>query len=727
MIVLLSALTGGLAYTKLQALNAEIDAIVNVSAKRANLAQEVRAHVLLDIRAEKNMILETTDAGTAERAGELLKEREAVSATVEQARTLASPRGQAVLDRFSEAFKTQQELQDRVKEFASLHTSARTMQLINSAGAPALKEALDSLGALIGQEQAIESPERMATIVNLGRLQAAIGQLWSRPTTVLALSSSEIPSFLKETNDQVAQLREALDGMKRAVEATGASVPFAAFSERLDKWLSIYDQIIATASKDGTNQAIGLSTSDGRKAVAEMTSAVDEFLGFQQQDMNEAAATAASTYETSRWILIAAVVASLVIAVGSGLWISLNIGRGLGRAVALANAVAIGDLSQKVTATGDDEIKDLIDALNVMTENLNATATVADAIAKGDLTVEAKRRSDEDRLGIALESMLEKLRLIVTQAMTAAQNVSSGSQELSSSSEQLSQGATEQASSAEEASASMEEMAANVKQNAENAGTTEKIARQSAKDAEASGVAVGRAVEAMQTIAEKITIVQEIARQTDLLALNAAVEAARAGEHGKGFAVVASEVRKLAERSQAAAAEISTLSSSTVKVAQEAGSMLARLVPDIRRTAELVEEITAACREQDVGSSQINQAIQQLDQVTQQNASASEEVSATSEELAAQAEQLQSTISFFRIGDEPARPAATPARHSGGKAAVAGLKATGAKMAAADERSRGRAQQPTSTKQASRGASRGGFALKLSNEADALDAEFTRS
>jgi methyl-accepting chemotaxis protein len=152
----------------------------------------------------------------------------------------------------------------------------------------------------------------------------------------------------------------------------------------------------------------------------------------------------------------------------------------------------------------------------------------------------------------------------------------------------------------------------------------------------------------MQTIAGKITIVQEIARQTDLLALNAAVEAARAGEHGRGFAVVASEVRRLAERSQTAATEISAVSSQTVKAAREAGDMLVRLVPDIRKTADLVTEISAACREQDVGAEQINQAIQQLDKVTQQNASASEQMSATSEELAAQAEQLQASIGYFR-------------------------------------------------------------------------------
>jgi methyl-accepting chemotaxis protein len=292
---------------------------------------------------------------------------------------------------------------------------------------------------------------------------------------------------------------------------------------------------------------------------------------------------------------------------------------------------------------------------------------MADEIAAGNLMVQPKPLSEKDKLGLALESMVERLRGVVGDAIAAANNVSSGSQELSATSEQMSQGATEQASAAEQASASMEEMASNIKQNADNAAQTEKISKQSAKDAEASGTAVNKAVDAMQTIAEKITIVQEIARQTDLLALNAAVEAARAGEHGKGFAVVASEVRKLAERSQTAATEISTLSSDTVRAARTAGEMLEKLVPNIHKTAELVAEISAACREQDIGASQINEAIQQLDKVTQQNSAASEEMSATSEELASQAEELQSSIAYFRtdhssVGHAPSKPVASSPR-----------------------------------------------------------------
>jgi methyl-accepting chemotaxis protein len=192
---------------------------------------------------------------------------------------------------------------------------------------------------------------------------------------------------------------------------------------------------------------------------------------------------------------------------------------------------------------------------------------------------------------------------------------------------------------------------------------TEKISIKSSIDAKEGGKAVVETVAAMKEIATKISIIEEIARQTNLLALNAAIEAARAGEHGKGFAVVASEVRKLAERSQSAAGEISTLSTRSVAIAEQAGEMLTKMVPDIQKTSELVQEITASSKEQDTGAEQINKAIQQLDQVIQQNASASEEMASTSEELSSQAEQLQDSISFFNIGSAGGRrPSAAAAR-----------------------------------------------------------------
>jgi methyl-accepting chemotaxis protein len=230
----------------------------------------------------------------------------------------------------------------------------------------------------------------------------------------------------------------------------------------------------------------------------------------------------------------------------------------------------------------------------------------------------------------------------------------------------LNQGATEQAASAEEASSSIEEMVANIRQNADNAMQTEKIAIQSSEKGSEGGTAVQATVAAMQEIAGKIQIVEEIARQTNLLALNAAIEAARAGEHGKGFAVVAAEVRKLAERSQQAAGEISELSSNSVDIAEQAGNMLEIIVPDIQRTAELVQEISAASKEQDAGAEQINQSIQQLDQVIQKNAAATEEMASTSEELSAQAEHLQQMVAVFKLDEhfeledkQPARGASS--------------------------------------------------------------------
>ena len=440
------------------------------------------------------------------------------------------------------------------------------------------------------------------------------------------------------------------------------------------------DQIRALMISGAADQAERLSNTEARQIANELDAAVDELIKLSKQQLNDADAAADASYASTSTIMIGVAAGAVLIGLVAAFWISITISRGLQRATNAVRQVAEGDLTSTAEITTRDEIGEMLGHVN---------------------------------------AMIERLRDVVADALSASDNVSSGSQELSASSETLSQGATEQASSAEEASASMEEMAANIKQNADNAAQTEKIARQSAKDAEASGEVVGRAVGAMRTIADKISIVQEIARQTDLLALNAAVEAARAGEHGKGFAVVASEVRKLAERSQAAAAEISSLSGETVSVATEAGEMLNRLVPDIRKTAELVSEISAACREQDIGAAQINEAIQQLDKVTQQNAGASEEMSATSEELASQAEELQTSIAFFKV-DKVVRKEANHAQK---------LRATAAKMASpAVKRPSAQAVARHAQAPAASSARGKGFALDMTmGGPDADDADFRES
>lgn len=529
-------------------------------------------------------------------------------------------------------------------------------------------------------------------IYSLGNLNQAITDLIAGPAKRLETSQqanvkmleairAEKNAILSTNVDDLNRYDASADEAREAMGELLAEGETLASAEGKADWRKLttllgamernQNQMVTFMRAGQAAEAARLSANEGRQVANEMTEGLNAIVQRNQQRMIQADQDTNKQYAETRNIVIGATLAALAIAVAFALWIALGISAGLSRMMVVANAVAIGDLDQRVDIKSNDEIKDLVNVFNSMTDNLKATAALADEVANGDLTVQPKPLSDKDTLGLALQSMVERLRGVVTDALSASDNVSAGSQELSATSEQMSQGATEQAAAAEQASASMEEMAANIKQNADNAAQTEKISRQSAKDAEVSGEAVNRAVDAMRTIADKIGIVQEIARQTDLLALNAAVEAARAGEHGKGFAVVASEVRKLAERSQTAAAEISSVSGDTVKAAQEAGDMLQRLVPDIRKTAELVSEISAACREQDVGASQINEAIQQLDKVTQQNAGASEQMSATSEELAAQAEELQTSIAFFRTdaagGRSPAKkvstfkPAAKPA------------------------------------------------------------------
>lgn len=387
---------------------------------------------------------------------------------------------------------------------------------------------------------------------------------------------------------RVAEDLKLLDGVKGAA---------ANYKSSLEEFLKLGEEIAAITAK----------RRDAGAGVVAAAKATSEAGVKATQDGSAAAGSALAAAST---IMITGLVAALLIGVVVAFFLTVGITRPVLQGVEFAKRMAGGDFTTQLDINQKDEIGVLAQALN---------------------------------------DMVLRLRQVVADVRGATENVASGSEELSASSETLSQGATEQAAAIEEVSSSMEQMASNIKQNADNALQTEKIALQAAKDAQEGGVAVNKAVDAMKNIAEKIGIIEEIARQTNLLALNAAIEAARAGEHGKGFAVVAAEVRKLAERSGNAAGEISDLSSSTVTVSEKAGEMLMKLVPDIQRTAELVQEIAAATGEQNAGADQINKAIQQLDQVIQQNASASEEMASTSEELSSQAQQLQQTMGFFQV------------------------------------------------------------------------------
>lgn len=319
----------------------------------------------------------------------------------------------------------------------------------------------------------------------------------------------------------------------------------------------------------------------------------------------------------------------------------------------IAGEIAEGNLKVEVIPRSGEDT--LMKSLKEMISYLQEIASLTLDLAGGNLMAKVNIRSEKDMLMKSLEEMITNLRDVVMKVRNASDKVASGSQGMSSSSEEISQGATQQAASAEEASASMEEMTSNIKQNASNAQFTEKIAIKASDDAREGGKAVAQTVNAMKDIAGKIFIIEEIARQTNMLALNAAIEAARAGEHGKGFAVVAAEVRKLAERSQEAAKEISLLSTTSVEIAERAGQLFEKIIPDIQKTAELVQEINAASNEQNSGAEQINKAIHQLDLVIQQNAGSAEEMSSTAQLLSGEAQDLQNIIAFFKLDNSSVR------------------------------------------------------------------------
>ncbi|AIZ32934.1 methyl-accepting chemotaxis protein [Pseudomonas parafulva] len=341
----------------------------------------------------------------------------------------------------------------------------------------------------------------------------------------------------------------------------------------------------------------------------------DEVTGHLQKmvELNDAGATAAgdkgtALYESSRWSIIAVLIAALLIGLGLALFIARIIARPLRQAATAAEQLAEGNLSAHIEPGAKDETGMVLNAMR---------------------------------------NMVGKLAHIIGEVRNAADNLASASEQVSATAQSMSQATSEQAASVEETSASVEQMSASINQNTENAKVTDGMASKAAKEATDGGDSVQQTVVAMKKIAQRISIIDDIAYQTNLLALNAAIEAARAGEHGKGFAVVAAEVRKLAERSQVAAQEIGELSSSSVDMAEKAGKLLDEMVPSINKTSDLVQEISAASEEQAAGVAQINTAMTQLNQVTQQNASSSEELAATAEEMSSQAEQLQQAMSFF--------------------------------------------------------------------------------
>ncbi|MEO5341571.1 MAG: methyl-accepting chemotaxis protein [Magnetococcus sp. MYC-9] len=468
----------------------------------------------------------------------------------------------------------------------------------------------------------------------------ALGIVRAQLNLLLAADAEKRKEFAKRVADGHATMQGNLAEVKAKFYTERGKATVARLETTYAEWKPVQEEVVRLALAGEQEKALALSIGAARDKLGNMDNTLEELVKLKEEVAKKASDDNTVLYESSRSLLIGLIIAAVALGMAMGYGISRSITLPLNEGVRLAEALAEGDLTQSIQVDRKDEV---------------------------------------GRLGDAMNNMASKLREVIGEVATAAEQVSIGSNEISDAAQNLSQGATEQAASVEETSSSMEEMSSNISQNTDNANTTQNIAQKAAKDAADGGAAVNQAMQAMKEIASKIGIIEEIARQTNLLALNAAIEAARAGEHGKGFAVVAAEVRKLAERSQTSAGEISHLSASSVEVAERAGGIINKLVPDIQKTAELIQEIAASSQEQNQGAGQINQAIQQLDQVIQKNAGSSEEMAATAEELSSQADLMSQSISFFNLGHQggaarprkshtPKRPTPQVARAQKGKA-----------------------------------------------------------
>jgi methyl-accepting chemotaxis protein len=433
-------------------------------------------------------------------------------------------------------------------------------------------------------------------------------------------SKDDISNALSQVDSFRAAISEEANKYQKAIATDENKKLFDAFLDKRALYIEQLNLLTTEIQMNRDENARVLMNGTGAAAAQAYQDAIEAMVIYSNSHALQTASSNSKIASVSSVIVVSGLSIAFLISLILGWMLSISISKPLGLAVAHLREMAGGDL-------------------------------------RSDLPASFTIRSDEiGDLAKALDDFSRDLRRIVESILLASDQVSAGSEQMSSASQQLSQGAAEQAASAEEVSASIEELAATVRQNTENSMATESISLKSSSDAELGGRSVMSSVTAMNEIASKILIIDEIARQTNLLALNAAIEAARAGDSGKGFAVVASEVRKLAERSQKSSSEIGDLSKHTVDRAIEAGEIIEKLVPDIKKTSSLVQEIASASREQSAGVDQIVKAITQLDTVIQQNAGASEEIAGMAEELSSQAEQLTQTVSFFKIKDFQQKP-----------------------------------------------------------------------
>jgi len=618
------AVTSSLGIWKLKAGNERLDHIIHVNATASRLAAQTRASIAKAARAERDLLLADSDDARKLAIASIdgfFHERD------EHRRELRDVRDPALaskLDQLDAALRDYDENHQQVRALVMKASKEHATEVLANEGR---KQSDVMLASLRSFETEIMKHALTPALV------AARIELWKASFQVISVANREKTLIFATTDAGMDTAMQQIAGHHEELKKSIASIEVAAATPEETRlvgelrasyatFAEVHGKAVAIARENADGQAKLLAQTKGLALINTAGKLSDEIIAIEVASFATVEREANDADSGARTLLLGVLVLALIFGAVLVTVIVRYVARSLRVATDLASTVASGDLTRTVEVTNDDEIGVVVTALNEMVESLRGVAR--------DVT-------------------------------SAANNVATGSAQMSATASQVAEGASQQGAATEQTTAAMQQMGASVQHNADNAQQTDLLATKASSDAQASGQAVGETLLAMKHIAEKIGLIEEIARKTDLLALNAAVEAARAGEHGKGFAVVASEVRKLAERSSVAAAEISQLSKNGVALADGAGAMLTRLVPDIRKTAELVQEVSAASREQNTGIEQTNKALQDLDRVTQQNAAAAEQMAATAIELSTQAQQLQTAVAFFKLDDHRAATRATRA------------------------------------------------------------------